>query len=409
MLWVYFIIKLNSELYDVPDHNPTKYGCLDTRLGVCDKSRVCETCHQKVIDCAGHFGHIELALPVFHIGYLTNVIEILRCICKKCYRVLLSEPQRTHICNRMLKSDDTLFKKEYRKSIIKECQKVTRCPYCGALNGKVKKIQNITGFRIVHERYTPQKKCDETAPEILEHYNSFKTAISYNDEIEPLLSKSDEIITPLVAYHILSSIQPEDLPIIWMDEDLCAPQNLIFTKFPVPPVCIRPTVASDTGTTEDDLSISLLAIIARNNQLKESMSKGGKIKDFEDQWDSLQSEITKFINGEVPGSSFRDNKPIKGIITRLKGKQGRFRGNLAGKRVEYSGRSVISPDPNLSVEQVGIPVEVAMQLTYPVKVTDFNKKFLQKLIINGPDKYPGANYVKSPGDRYVYLRYIIII
>lgn len=190
-----------------------------------------------------------------------------------------------------------------------------------------------------------------------------------------------------------------------MNDKVCSPKNLIYTNFSVPPVCIRPTVPCDSGTNEDDLSISLSNIVALNNQLKRTMNEGGQMTDFINQWDALQCEVTKFINGEVPGVKLKDNKPIKGIITRLKGKQGRFRGNLSGKRVEYSGRTVISPDPNLSVEEVGIPQEMAMQLTYPVKVTDFNRRYLQKLIRNGPDQYPGANYVKSIGERYIFLKY----
>jgi len=88
-------------------------------------------------------------------------------------------------------------------------------------------------------------------------------------------------------------------------------------------------------------------------------------------------------------------KPIRGLCQRLKGKQGRFRGNLSGKRVDFSGRTVISPDPNLEVWQVGIPELVAKTMTYPELVHDSNLQKLRKCIINGPNVHPGANIVRT--------------
>ena len=78
----------------------------------------------------------------------------------------------------------------------------------------------------------------------------------------------------------------------------------------------------------------------------------------------------------------------------MKGKQGRFRGNLSGKRVDFSSRTVISPDPNLRIEQVGVPIHVAKILTYPQKVNPANIDLMRKLVINGADAHPGANFVE---------------
>lgn len=88
-------------------------------------------------------------------------------------------------------------------------------------------------------------------------------------------------------------------------------------------------------------------------------------------------------------------KPIRGFCQRLKGKQGRFRGNLSGKRVNFSGRTVISPDPNLSIEEVAVPILVAKNLTYPEKVTQYNMAKMQQLVRNGPTVHPGANYINN--------------
>lgn len=105
----YNSLYYSSALYDAADHNPSKYGCLDTRLGVCDKNKECATCHQKVSDCAGHFGHIELALPVFHIGYLTTVIEILRCVCKVYSLIINSIEMFSYLITRATKNKNTQY------------------------------------------------------------------------------------------------------------------------------------------------------------------------------------------------------------------------------------------------------------------------------------------------------------
>lgn len=88
-------------------------------------------------------------------------------------------------------------------------------------------------------------------------------------------------------------------------------------------------------------------------------------------------------------------KPIRGFCQRLKGKQGRFRGNLSGKRVDFSGRTVISPDPNLRIDEVAVPERVAKILTYPERVTTHNIELLKKAVRNGCDVHPGANYVTA--------------
>lgn len=97
-------------------------------------------------------------------------------------------------------------------------------------------------------------------------------------------------------------------------------------------------------------------------------------------------------------------KPIRGFVQRLKGKQGRFRGNLSGKRVDFSGRTVISPDPNLRIDEVAVPERVAKILTYPERVTPYNVEALRKAVRNGADVHPGANYV-ARGDNKKFLRF----
>jgi DNA-directed RNA polymerase III subunit RPC1 len=115
-----------------------------------------------------------------------------------------------------------------------------------------------------------------------------------------------------------------------------------------------------------------------------------------------------YINAETPGiAADKGQKPIRGLCQRLKGKQGRFRGNLSGKRVDFSGRTVISPDPNLKIDEVAVPQRVAKVLTFPDRVTPHNIDALRKAVINGCDTWPGANFctVAASGGFKRYLKF----
>ncbi|KAI8344064.1 hypothetical protein BC941DRAFT_407662, partial [Chlamydoabsidia padenii] len=96
---------------------------------------------------------------------------------------------------------------------------------------------------------------------------------------------------------------------------------------------------------------------------------------------------------------------LKSIRARLKGKEGRLRGNLMGKRVDFSARTVITGDPNLSLDEVGVPRSIARNLTYPEIVTSYNIDKLQALVRNGPLEHPGAKYVIRDNGERIDLRY----
>ncbi|UYV60876.1 hypothetical protein LAZ67_1002654 [Cordylochernes scorpioides] len=156
-----------------------------------------------------------------------------------------------------------------------------------------------------------------------------------------------------------------------------------------------------------------------------------------DDWESLQAQYAMYINSDSPGipapmqaksSSLcqrvcqlitrkanvswkplhcdrAPQKPFKGLVQRLKGKKGRFRGNLSGKRVDFSGRTVISPNPFLRINEVGVPIYMAKILSYPERVTKHNIHKLQQLVRNGPFTYPGANHIQYQNGQRKYLGY----
>ena len=177
------------------------------------------------------------------------------------------------------------------------------------------------------------------------------------------------------------------------------PESLIMTRLAVPPACIRPSVISDlqSGSNEDDITMKLTEIIFLNDVIRKHQSSGAKVQIIMEDWDFLQLQCALYINSEVSGipMNMQPKKPTRGFVQRLKGKQGRFRGNLSGKRVDFSGRTVISPDPNLHIDQVAVPIHVAKVLTFPQLVTKENIKLMRDLVTNGPDKHPGANFVET--------------
>ncbi|KAL1517105.1 hypothetical protein ABEB36_000913 [Hypothenemus hampei] len=393
---------------------PVPYGVLDKRLGTNSKDSPCQTCGKNISECVGHFGYIDLELPVFHVGYFRSIITLLQSICKKCSHVLLEDIDKAQYRFRLTNPNlNYMTKKTIRKKINDKCKKITKCPHCKARNGFVKKMTaakgstNNTILKIVHEIFNEKDK--EKLMEKLS--NRFNSAIENNPEIQSALSNSvNEILTPIDVLKIFERIPESDIPLLAMDCDKSHPKDLIFTRILVPPVSIRPSVVSDikAGTNEDDLTMKQSEIIFINDVIKKHKLSGASVNMYQEGWDFLQLQTALYINSELSGvpMNMMPKKPGRGLVQRLKGKQGRFRGNLSGKRVDFSSRTVISPDPNLEIDQVGVPVQIAKILTFPERVIRANIGLMRQLIINGPDKWPGANYVQQKGSAFKkYLKY----
>ena len=359
------------------------------------KDATCGSCGKGLNDCIGHFGYIDLELPVFHTGYFKAVITILQSICKSCSHILLNENMKK-VYQPKLKGSNMpyLTKKALKKRILDICKKVTVCPYCGARNGVVKKCGML---KISHEKFRSVKKEDQMVRDEIAAYDD---VIEYNKEIESMVSSAlVKVLNPLEVLHLLERIPDEDIQFLLMNPEHGHPKDFILTRVPVPPVCIRPSVVSDlkSGTNEDDLTMKLTEIVFLNDVIVKHRNSGAKVQMMSEDWDFLQLQCALYINSELSGIplNMQPKKPSRGLVQRLKGKQGRFRGNLSGKRVDFSGRTVISPDPNLRIDQVGVPVHVAKILTYPTRVTESNIDLLRKLVINGADVHPGANFLQE--------------
>jgi DNA-directed RNA polymerase III subunit RPC1 len=253
------------------------------------------------------------------------------------------------------------------KKVVDKCKKQRDCPYCGASNGTVKKITGAPTLKIVHEMY--KGKHNEDALEDL--MDSMQIAMDSNKELAAVLTGTttpfDDLL-PTKVLELFKRIPDDDCEVMWLDPLIGRPENLILQNLLVPPVPIRPSVAMDVGggSNEDDLTVKLQEILDVNVALELALTKGPHTRTIMEEWDFLQLQVAQYINGETPGLQRPIGaKPMRGLCQRLKGKQGRFRGNLSGKRVDFSARTVISPDPNLNVNQVGVPKHVAMTMTYP--------------------------------------------
>ncbi|CRH01783.1 DNA-directed RNA polymerase 3 largest subunit, putative [Plasmodium relictum] len=363
---------LNREMYKNNSGIPYPYGVLDLKLGAHKSNAICETCNKNLINCSGHFGYIELNYPVFHIGYYKYIIHILYCICKNCSNLLLPKEKIEFFSNLKKKNpEDSFYKRHLFKRILNLCKKVNKCYKCGSAQGVIKKVIKPS----------------------LDQFMKLKHILKVKENGKMVIKEED--LNSLYVLKLFKNINPFHVKLLNIEN----PEKLIITALLVPPNTIRPSVIIDEhGTAEDDLTCILSEITQLNNTINSQCTNGYQTNQFLGNVEFLQLQITRFINSDSPAVSQllatqNISKPGRGICQRLKGKEGRFRCNLSGKRVDFSSRTVISPDPNISIDEVVIPKIIAMRLTYPETVNKYNIDKLKMLIRNGSNKWPGANYI----------------
>ena len=396
----------NVFVFEHMDHVPGKqlpFGVLDPRLGVCDRHATCRTCGLKVEECAGHFGHMELSLPVFHNGFLGAVLLIMRSICKGCARVMLVGEARDKLLAKMRSNKlSSARRQNIQANLGAAMQKVVECPHCGFINGRIRREKGHKVPRLFHDKYGSDKK-----PKALHQEEKVKLdhdlsdAINSNNEIAQHLSqRAYDALTPQVVRALLDRIPPEDRELLDLDRN-SSPAKFVPSTLLVPPVCIRPYVDGSgaggaVGTfKDDDLTMNLYQTLYTSENLCRQLGKGELTTKVYDSWESLQCEYGSLIDSDLPGFPAGGARNRRGLVQRLKGKEGRFRKHLSGKRVDFSGRTVISPDPSLRITELAVPVLVAQVLTYPEKVNEHNRLRLFQAVCNGAKTHPGAVYVKK--------------
>nr|QDY51984.1 RNA polymerase Rpb1, domain 5 [Mimiviridae sp. ChoanoV1] len=346
-------------------------GLFDPRLGVLDLGKRCPTDELDNRFSPGYFGHIELVKPVISYQFLDIVLKVLKCYCIRCSSILIDKEDE----NNKMKIDFFKNEKNRKKfyTFYDICSKNKVCPVCNF----------VQPFKFVKEG-------------LAKIYGEWKDSSSATNSVR-------ELLNPERIHRIFKRITDEDCAIMGFDKNWCRPDWLICTVLPVCPPAVRPSVRQHTGQrSEDDITHKLINIIKVNNNLKNKLEvKSTPAETIEGFWDYLQYEVATYVDNEIPNVTecrHRSGRALKVIVQRLKGKEGRIRGNLMGKRVDFSARTVITPDPNIKIDQLGVPLKIAKNLTYPEIVNRYNIVRLTKMIRNGPDIYPGAKSIKKASD-----------
>ncbi len=326
-----------AEVYDA-DGYPVEDGVMDPELGVIDPGMTCPTDGQRAKETNGHFGMITLSRPVVHVLHNKKIRNLLRFTCHECHSLAIKDES-----------------KSLRKSNMPN-----ECPECG----------------------------EETKDVDLEK------PYTYYDE------EGDEL-KPQDIKERFKQISDEDAATLGVEGG--RPEDLVITHLPVPPVTMRPSITLETGErSEDDITHKMVDIIRINKRLQNNIEIDAPDFIIDDLHELLQYHVsTLFYNdmSNVPPARHRSGRSLKSLIERVQGKEGRFRQNLIGKRVNFSARTVISPDPNIGINEVGVPVQVARKLTIKRKINEENQEKIEELIRNGPDSHPGVNYVFQPDGR----------
>ena len=356
------------------NNRPAINGLFDPRMGILEPGLICPTDGHTYIDTPGFFGHIELARPVYYIQYLSTILRILKCVCFKCSKLLVNKSKPINK-NSKIQWDN----------VFHSCNKIKRC-------GE----ENDEG-------------CGCKQPDKIKKEGLSTIILEWNN-IEDGTNKTSLKLMCEDVLKIFKRISDDDISYMGFSPVWSRPEWMICQVLAVPPPSIRPSVKHDANQrSEDDLSHILINIIKTNMTLNEKLNQDAPINVIEDWTTVLQYYVATMINNKIPGVSNvtqRSGRPLKSLQERLNGKFGRIRGNLMGKRVDYSSRSVITPDASLKINQLGVPKKIAKNLTFPERVNERNFKYLSQLVENGPDVYPGANILERNSGDKISLRYV---
>ncbi|CAI4353456.1 CBM_collapsed_G0010200.mRNA.1.CDS.1 [Saccharomyces cerevisiae] len=341
-------------------------GLNDPRLGSIDRNLKCQTCQEGMNECPGHFGHIDLAKPVFHVGFIAKI-----------------------------KKQSKTVKKGLLQFGLYVKQKWS--------------AKQMSLLKMIPTQLVSRGGCGNTQPTIrkdgLKLVGSWKKDRATGDADEPEL----RVLSTEEILNIFKHISVKDFTSLGFNEVFSRPEWMILTCLPVPPPPVRPSISfNESQRGEDDLTFKLADILKANISLETLEHNGAPHHAIEEAESLLQFHVATYMDNDIAGQPQalqKSGRPVKSIRARLKGKEGRIRGNLMGKRVDFSARTVISGDPNLELDQVGVPKSIAKTLTYPEVVTPYNIDRLTQLVRNGPNEHPGAKYViRDSGDR-IDLRY----
>jgi len=395
-----------AEIYE--NGNPKEGGLMDPRQGVIDRTSRCKTCGGNLSECCGHFGHLELVKPVYHVGFIPKTIKVLRCVCFYCSKLLISPT------NQRVKDVVNDLRGNPRKrltAIYDLCKTKTVCEGGEDIDQLKPQQTDFNSIDIAKTEEDEKKKlahggCGRVQPSI--RRAGLELTAQWKHTNEDTQERKIDLSAERV-WEIFKHISDEECFILGMDPRFARPDWMIITVLPVPPLAVRPAVVMfGSAKNQDDLTHKLADIVKCNNELKRNEQSGAAAHIIAENIKMLQYHVATLIDNEIPGvpkAQQKSGRPLKSIKQRLKSKEGRIRGNLMGKRVDFSARTVITPDPNLRIDEVGVPRSIAQNLTFPELVTAFNYDEMKKLVSKGNNQYPGAKYIIRDNGERIDLRF----
>ncbi|CAN6220809.1 unnamed protein product [Urochloa humidicola] len=455
---------------------PVPGGLLDPAMGPINDTDPCKSCGQHSGRCPGHFGHIELAKPLFNPLLFMSLKNLLYVTCFHCHKFRLNKEQVDRYVNELellVKGDvaraKNLEDSGKEASASEEDGDITEATSCDTPSPEkdkktwtsiqLKEVLSIFS-KIMKKRQKKCAKCDMKSPTFSSPifgwlvkdtsasavranaiadfklkggggaHNSGGTGVSGLDE-EPTLPQSkgsingarrlsDDTIKEMVASsgkkHLLPTEVESILKDLWKNEArfcmlLCDfHQNTLrvsekrrgyemffLNSLLVAPNRFRPSSSSSLGIMEHPQNVLLCKVQEANLALQHN-SAGSNHMDVLRRWMDLQRSVNVLYDSSK--GLVKSEKNVHGIRQLLEKKEGILRQKMMGKRVNYACRSVISPDPYLAVNEIGIPPVFATRLTYPEKVTPWNAKKLQEAVRNGADIHPGATHYRDKDNTY---------
>jgi DNA-directed RNA polymerase beta' subunit len=342
-------------------NQPVPNGVFDARFGVIENGKVCPTCKQTNQLCPGHFGHIELARPVFLYQFFDTVEKLCNMVCMNCSKPFV----KPDVLDALGSTGMARFKdvrELSRKSAL-------TCATQGCTGQIFARIVKVAGKAASVEGQFPAVKGQTAA-------------------------RPPVAIQPEMVLRAFQRITDEDCRRLGLDPVYARPEWMICSALSVPPLTVRPSVVMDDHQRmEDDLTHQLISIIRSNDRLRDKIDKNDSADMIDKLTALLQYNVAAYVDNDIKGmppTQQRSGRPLRTLKSRFGAKTGRVRGNLMGKRVDFSARSVITPDANIDLDELGVPEEIAVNLTFPEIVSPYNRERLLSYVRNGPEKHPGA-------------------
>ncbi|EGR29261.1 RNA polymerase domain 2 family protein [Ichthyophthirius multifiliis] len=367
----------NAEIYKYESfQREQESGINDPRMGVQLFKEKCKTCSQNN-ECPGHFGRIKLERKIYHINFITTIKQILLCICHKCGT--LRKPSIKEDENGNPRNDGEVSKKVKYQQILQIPNSKKRLSELYKMLGKVNQCSSIGCLEKLYTKITIEKylelwlwkKSDQSKSSIESQKTQWSAEETYN-----ILKK----IPKQTAIDLLHNKENKK----FKSEYFLHPKDLILSRIFVPPPQVRPFIElQSTFVCQDEMTKCYQKIVKLNQEIKQ-----GNVNEKE-HVELIQNIVARMIDNQKPKlpSLKIKTKTIKSFSQRLSGKEGRFRQNLMGKRVDFSARTVISPDANLALDELGVPRSIADTLTVPEIVNQQNINMIKQLWNDGKIKY----------------------